>query len=85
MTGAEIDRIQAGDFRRRFANTAIFARVLPDQKFDLVEAFENNGEVSRMTGDSINDAPALKAAQIGIEISRPRARVRDLNSSALSV
>jgi Ca2+-transporting ATPase len=66
MTGAEIERIHEGDLRRRIANTAIFARVLPEQKLDLVEAFKANGEIVAMTGDGVNDAPALKAAHIGI-------------------
>jgi P-type Ca2+ transporter type 2C len=66
MTGAELERIQEGDLRRRIANAAIFARVLPEQKLDLVEAFKANGEVVAMTGDGVNDAPALKAAHIGI-------------------
>ena len=66
MTGAEIERIQEGDLRRRIGDTAIFARVLPEQKLTLVEAFKANGEVVAMTGDGVNDAPALKAAHIGI-------------------
>ena len=66
MTGAEIEGLQAGELRRRLANTSIFARVLPEQKLHLVEAFKANGEVVAMTGDGVNDAPALKAAHIGI-------------------
>jgi len=66
MTGAEIEHIQEGDLRRRIADITIFARVLPEQKLTLVEAFKANGEVVAMTGDGVNDAPALKAAHIGI-------------------
>ncbi len=66
MTGAEIERIQEGDLRRRIADTAIFARVLPEQKLTIVEAFKANGEIVAMTGDGVNDAHALKAAHIGI-------------------
>ena len=66
ISGGEIEGIQEGDLRRRIADTAIFARVLPEQKLTLVDAFKANGEVVAMTGDGVNDAPALKAAHIGI-------------------
>jgi len=66
ITGAEIERMGEGELRRRIAGTDIFARVLPDQKLKLVEAFKANGEIVAMTGDGVNDAPALKAAHIGI-------------------
>jgi P-type Ca2+ transporter type 2C len=66
ITGAEIDRMGEGDLRRLIADIHIFARVLPEQKLGLVEAFKANGEVVAMTGDGVNDAPALKAAHIGI-------------------
>jgi Ca2+-transporting ATPase len=66
ITGAEIERIHEGDLRRHIADTAIFARMLPEQKLTLVDAFKANGEIVAMTGDGVNDAPALKAAHIGI-------------------
>jgi len=66
MTGADIDRLSHGELRRRIAGAAIFARVLPEQKLALVEAFKANGQIVAMTGDGVNDAPALKAAHIGI-------------------
>ena len=66
ITGAEIERVYEGDLRRRIADAAIFARMLPEQKLTLVDAFKANGEVVAMTGDGVNDAPALKAAHIGI-------------------
>ncbi len=66
MTGAEVETAHAGVLRRRLGATEIFARVLPEQKLNLVEAFKANGEVVAMTGDGVNDAPALKAAHIGI-------------------
>jgi Ca2+-transporting ATPase len=66
MTGTQIENLQEGDLRRQIVDTAIFARVLPEQKLTLVEAFKANGEIVAMTGDGVNDAPALKAAHIGI-------------------
>jgi P-type Ca2+ transporter type 2C len=66
LTGPDIENIGPAELRRRIQNTAIFARVLPEQKLKLVEAFKANGEIVAMTGDGVNDAPALKAAHIGI-------------------
>ena len=63
MIGTDIDRLSPGELRRRIAGASIFARVLPEQKLALVEAFKANGQIVAMTGDGVNDAPALKAAQ----------------------
>jgi Ca2+-transporting ATPase len=66
VSGSEIEQIPSAELRRRVPQTAIFARVLPEQKLNLVEAIKANGEIVAMTGDGVNDAPALKAAHIGI-------------------
>jgi P-type Ca2+ transporter type 2C len=66
LTGHEIEEIGAAELRRLIPKTNIFARVLPEQKLNLVEAFKANGDIVAMTGDGVNDAPALKAAHIGI-------------------
>ncbi|HEX9147463.1 MAG TPA: cation-translocating P-type ATPase [Candidatus Binatia bacterium] len=66
LTGPEIESLHEGELRRRIQKSNIFARVLPEQKLNLVEAFKANGEIVAMTGDGVNDAPALKAAHIGI-------------------
>jgi P-type Ca2+ transporter type 2C len=66
ITGAELMAMSAERLRERVRSVNVFARVLPEQKLRLVEAFKANGEVVAMTGDGVNDAPALKAAHIGI-------------------
>ena len=66
LTGGELAAIGDDELRRRIGATAIFARTLPEQKLRIVEALKANGEVVAMTGDGVNDAPALKAAHIGI-------------------
>jgi Ca2+-transporting ATPase len=66
ITGGELAAISAEQLRERVRTVNVFARVLPEQKLRLVEAFKANGEVVAMTGDGVNDAPALKAAHIGI-------------------
>ena len=66
VTGAELDAMSDAELRECVRTTGIFARMVPGQKLRLVEAFKANGEVVAMTGDGVNDAPALKAAHIGI-------------------
>ena len=53
-------------FRARLTRTNVFARIMPEQKLRLVQAFAASGEVVAMTGDGVNDAPSLKAAHIGV-------------------
>jgi Ca2+-transporting ATPase len=66
VTGAELDAMPEEELRARVRNINVFSRILPEQKLRIVEAFKANGEVVAMTGDGVNDAPALKAAHIGI-------------------
>ncbi len=66
ITGAELDGMNDDELRRRMQTTCIFARAVPEQKLRIVSALKANGEVVAMTGDGVNDAPALKAAHIGI-------------------
>jgi Ca2+-transporting ATPase len=68
LTGPEIARMDAAGLRQAVSRTQIFARIQPVQKLKIVEAFAANGQIVAMTGDGVNDAPALKAAHIGIAI-----------------
>ena len=66
ITGSELDAMSDEELRERIKTTCIFARAVPEQKLRIVSALKANGEVVAMTGDGVNDAPALKAAHIGI-------------------
>jgi Ca2+-transporting ATPase len=66
ITGYELEKIDRAELERHVRTTNIFARVMPEQKLTLVEAFKANREIVVMTGDGVNDAPALKSAHIGI-------------------
>jgi P-type Ca2+ transporter type 2C len=66
VSGTELAVMSDDELRKRLANTAIFCRAKPEQKLRLVQAFRARGEVVAMTGDGVNDAPALKAAHIGV-------------------
>ena len=70
LTGAEIEALDETALRARALTTSVFARVMPQQKLKLVQALKAGGEVVAMTGDGVNDAPALKAAHIGIAMGQ---------------
>lgn len=66
VTGTELDAMNDPELRQRVRTASIFARVVPEQKLRLVQALQANGEIVAMTGDGVNDAPALRAANIGV-------------------
>ncbi|MBN2143238.1 MAG: cation-translocating P-type ATPase [Candidatus Aureabacteria bacterium] len=66
ITGQELGKMHPEYLQQRVRDVNIFARVVPEQKLSLVNAFKANGEIVAMTGDGVNDAPALKNAHIGV-------------------
>ena len=66
LTGQELETLSDAALAGRVRTATVFARIMPEQKLRIVNAFKANGEIVAMTGDGVNDAPSLKAAHIGI-------------------
>jgi len=66
LTGAQLDAMDEPRFEQAIAGVAVFARVTPAQKLRIVQALQRRGEVVAMTGDGVNDGPALRAADVGV-------------------
>ena len=82
LTGADIAALDESQVHERVRSVNVFARMTPVQKLRLVQALKANGEVVAMTGDGVNDAPALKAADIGVAMG---ARGTDVAREAASI
>lgn len=66
LEGIDIDRLSDQDLAKKVSKVDVFARTTPEHKLRIVEALQKNGEIVGMTGDGVNDAPALKRADVGI-------------------
>jgi Ca2+-transporting ATPase len=70
LTGDDLGALDDAQLAERLKTVTVFARIMPEQKLRIVEAFKADGEIVAMTGDGVNDAPSLKAAHIGIAMGQ---------------
>ncbi|MCI0542746.1 HAD-IC family P-type ATPase [bacterium] len=70
LTGAEIDILSEKEFIGKLSGTSVFARVTPEHKLKIVMGFKSRGEIIAMTGDGVNDAPSLVAADLGVAMGK---------------
>lgn len=66
LSGDEINKLSADELKEKVSSVSVFARVSPQNKVDIVKAYKANDNIVAMTGDGVNDAPSLKAADIGV-------------------
>ncbi len=70
LTGGDLAELDDAQLAERLKTVTVFARIMPEQKLRIVQAFKADGEIVAMTGDGVNDAPSLKAAHIGIAMGK---------------
>ena len=70
LTGTDLAALDDAELEARLKTVTVFARIMPEQKLRVVQAFKAGGEIVAMTGDGVNDAPSLKAAHIGIAMGK---------------
>jgi P-type Ca2+ transporter type 2C len=70
LTGEEIDNMSEQELKKRLTTTTVFARVTPEHKLKIINAYKSRGEVVAMTGDGVNDAPSLVSADLGVAMGK---------------
>jgi len=70
ITGVEMDKMSLDDLQKIVSHASVFARVTPEHKLKIIEAFKRRGEIVAMTGDGVNDAPSLVAADLGVAMGK---------------
>lgn len=83
LSGTELQTMSASELKGRVKNVAVFARVSPEDKLKIVRAWKENGSIVAMTGDGVNDAPALKEASIGVSMGKGGTEVARQASSII--
>lgn len=70
LTGEEIESMYSNELASKLENTTVFARVTPEHKMQIIDAYKSRGEIVAMTGDGVNDAPSLVAADLGVSMGK---------------
>lgn len=83
MSGSQLEKISGDELQKKSEEILVYARVTPEQKLKIVEALQINGHIVSMTGDGVNDAPALKKASIGVSMGKAGTEVARQASSMI--
>ena len=85
ITGDELMKLSENELKKTVLTTSIFTRMFPEAKLKIIEALKANGEIVAMTGDGVNDGPALKAAHIGIAMGKKGTEIAKQAASLILV